>query len=501
MSVTRREILAAAAVGGAALPLIGCERLLSEVARDLGQSLPESIETATGRDIDPAFHLLSRAAYGPWPGDLERVRSIGEPAWIDEQLSPDSIDDRACDIRARRFESVHCDPALGYEFKKPVLREELSRHTLLRAIYSRRQLYEVMVGFWSDHLNIFLEKGDCIYLKSTDDREVIRRHALGRFGNLIRASATSPAMLVYLDGKENRKSAPEDIPNENYARELLELHTLGVDGGYTQRDVSEVARCLTGWTLRTKWSKGTVDFVPSLHDDGSKTVLGHTIAAGGGASDLDRVVEIACAHPSTSVNIATKLVRRFVADEPPPALVSRVASVFASSGGEIAPTVRMLLTSDEFRAARGQKVKRPFEFVVSSLRALGADTHAHASLVEYLNRMGQGLFQLPTPDGYSDEAAAWLGSLLWRWNYAAALASRQIPTVEVPLDQLARALGAIDGNVIDSAKLTAHFIGRDANPAERAAFDSIAADEATPVVERLANTVALILASPGFQRH
>lgn len=501
MSVTRREILAAAAVGGAALPLIGCERLLSEVARDLGQSLPESIETATGREVDPAFHLLSRAAYGPWPGDLERVRAIGESAWIDEQLAPDSIDDRACDIRARRFESVHCDPALSYEFKKPVLREELSRHTLLRAIYSRRQLYEVLVGFWSDHLNIFLEKGDCIYLKSTDDREVIRRHALGRFGNLIHASAKSPAMLVYLDGKENRKSSPDDLPNENYARELLELHTLGVDGGYTQSDVSEVARCLTGWTLRTKWSKGTVEFDPSLHDDGAKTVLGQTIAAGGGESDLARVVEIACAHPSTAVHVATKLVRRFVSDDPPPALVSRVASVFASSGGEIAPTVRMLLTSEEFRAARGQKIKRPFELVVSSLRALGADTHAHSPLVEYLNRLGQGLFQLPTPDGYSDEAAAWLGSLLWRWNYAVALASRQIQSVEVPVDEVARALGAIDGNSIDSGKLTAHFIGRDANSAERAAFDSVALDDSTPVDERLALTVALILASPAFQRH
>jgi uncharacterized protein (DUF1800 family) len=445
--------------------------------------------------------LLSRAAYGPWPGDLERVRSIGELGWIDEQLDPNSIDDRACDLRARRFESVHCDPALGYEFKKPVLREEISRHTILRAIYSRRQLYEVMVGFWSDHLNIFFEKGDCIYLKSTDDREVIRRHALGRFGNLIRASATSPAMLVYLDGKENRKSSPDDIPNENYARELLELHTLGVDGGYTQHDVSEVARCLTGWTLRTKWSKGTVDFDPSRHDDGEKTVLGHTIAAGGGASDLDRVVEIACAHPSTSIHIATKLVRRFVADDPPPILVSRVASVFAQSGGEIVPTVRALLMSDEFRAARGIKVKRPFDFVVSSLRALGADTHAHASLVEYLNRMGQGLFQLPTPDGYADEAAAWMGSLLWRWNYAVALASRQIPTVDAPLDELARALAAIDGTSIDLGRFVAHFIGRAATPAERAAIAPIASDDAIPIDERLAGTVALVLASPAFQRH
>ena len=136
MNITRRRLVTAAALGGAALPLAGCERLLSQVARDLGQSIPESVAAATGRDIDPGFHLLSRAAHGPWPGDLEHVRSIGETAWIDEQLDPTSINDSACDVRARRFESVHCDPALGYEFKKPVLREELSRHTLLRAVYS-----------------------------------------------------------------------------------------------------------------------------------------------------------------------------------------------------------------------------------------------------------------------------------------------------------------------------------------------------------------------------
>src|SRR5205814_3216687 len=143
-------------------------------------------------------------------------------AWIDEQLAPDEIDDTACDLRARRFETIHLDPGACYEFKKPVLREEVLRHTLLRAIYSRRQLYEVMVGFWTDHLNISIDKGDCIYLKATDDREVVRAHALGRFRDLIRASATSPAMLVYLDGKENKKASAADVPNENYARELLE---------------------------------------------------------------------------------------------------------------------------------------------------------------------------------------------------------------------------------------------------------------------------------------
>lgn len=501
MNASRRRWLAAAAAGAAAVPLSGCERLISRAARELGESIPSDLAVAAGHVIDPAFHLLSRAAYGPWPGDLARVRAMGAAAWIDEQLAPATIDDSACDLRAHRFESVYCDPALGYEFKKPVLRDELSRHTLLRAVYSRRQLFEVMVGFWSDHLNIYLEKGDCIYLKSTDDREVVRVHALGRFEDLIRASATSPAMLVYLDGKENRKSGPGDVPNENYARELLELHTLGVDGGYTQQDVAEVARCLTGWVLRTKWAKGTVTFDPARHDDGAKTVLGQTIVAGGGAGDLDAVVRIACAHPSTARHIAGKLCRRFVADDPPAALVADVAGVFTATGGDIAATVRAIFESEAFAAARGAKIKRPFEFVASALRALGADTHAHPALIEYLNRMGQGPFQLPTPDGYADDGSAWTGTLLWRWNFAFAIASGSLPTVEVPIRELLAALGLRDGASVTAATLMPHFIGRAATEEERAAFEAVERDAGASPVDRASAIVAVVLASPAFQRH
>jgi len=262
--------------------------------------IPDRLSAAVGQEIDADFHLLSRAAYGPWPGDLDRLRAMGRDGWIEEQLHPENIDDVLCDLRARRFETIHHHPGTCYEYKKPVLREEIARHTLLRAVYSRRQLFEVMVGFWTDHLNIDMEKGDCIYLKPSDDRLVIRAHALGRFRDLIRASATSPAMLVYLDGRENKKATPDDVPNENYARELLELHTLGVHGGYAQRDVSEIARSLTGWRLRTGWRKGTVYFDPSLHDDGEKLVLGHRSEAGGGPSDLERVIDIVCSHPSTA---------------------------------------------------------------------------------------------------------------------------------------------------------------------------------------------------------
>lgn len=500
MRLYRRAVLKTLALTGAALPLMGCERLISDATRRLGQSIPEALSIADGREIDPAFHLLSRAAYGPWPGDLERVRTTGAESWIQEQLAPERIDDTLCDLRARRFETLWHEPGTCYEYKKPVLREEITRHTLLRALYSQRQLFEVMTGFWTDHLNINLEKGDCIYLKPSDDRLVIRAHALGNFKELIRASATSPAMLVYLDGKENRKAGPNDVPNENYARELLELHTLGVDGGYTQSDVYEVARCLTGWRLRTTWRKGTVYFDPSLHDDSEKHVLGQLIPAGGGATDLDRVVEIVCRHPSTARHIATKLVRRFVSEAVPASLVTRVAAVFTATDGDTKSLLRTILTSDEFKAAKGVKFKRPFQYIVSALRALGADTHAHQPLIEYLLRMGQGPFEYPTPDGYPDKAAPWLGTLLWRWNFAFTLASGHVPSVDVSLDRLVQAVGGSAGNGLRPARLLPYFIGRAGTEAEIQALDDYRASTVITDGNHAAELLGLVLASPAFQR-
>src|SRR5687768_17275641 len=181
MNSSRRALLKLLGLTGATLPFMGCERLISRVTRQMGQGIPASLSIAEASQIDPAFHLLSRAAYGPWPGDVARVRAMGAEAWIDEQLAPASIDDTACDLRARRFETIHHEPGTCYEYKRPVLREELARHTLLRAVYSRRQLFEVMAGFWTDHFNVSIDKGDCVYLKPSDDREVVRAHALGRF--------------------------------------------------------------------------------------------------------------------------------------------------------------------------------------------------------------------------------------------------------------------------------------------------------------------------------
>ncbi len=205
-SISRRDALVAAGGVAVAASTGGCEKLISRFTAEAGQTLPDSISPPSGPTIDPFHHLLNRAAHGQWPGDIEEVRKMGQAAWIDQQLDPESIQDDLCDLRSRRFEELEQPAGECFEYDKPVLRRDMARHTLLRAVYSKRQLFEVMVGFWTDHLNINIEKGNCIYLKPADDREVVRKHALGKFRDLIRASATSPAMLVYLDGNENRRA-------------------------------------------------------------------------------------------------------------------------------------------------------------------------------------------------------------------------------------------------------------------------------------------------------
>lgn len=486
MPLSRRHFISTMALG-----LTACDRVVTQVNREfLGEGVPMKMPPPpAGEEIDPEFHLLSRATFGPWPGDLWRLKKMGREAWLEEQLHPERLSDTACDLRAERFESLYFSAGDAYEFRKPVLRDEITRHTLLRAIYSRRQLFEVMVEFWTDHLNIDLEKGDCIYLKPSDDRDVIRRHALGNFYELIRASATSPAMLVYLDGKSNKvRKGTKDVPNENYARELMELHTLGVHGGYTQQDVLEAARCLSGWTFDRNrfWAlnQGESFFRRDWHDDGEKQVLGKIIPAGGGARDLDRLVEIVCSHPSTAKFIAVKLCKRFVSMEPPAGVVDKVAAEFTRTRGDVKSMLRVLFGSAEFAASRGQLLKRPLKFMVSALRGLLADTQADKGLLEPLQRMGHGLFQYPTPDGYPDEELPWMGTLMWRWNFATALAAGKQNGVRVNLHELRRQLH------FTREGWFAHLVGRRPKPEESAAIQS--ADEA--------QQVGLILASPAFQR-
>ncbi len=476
--------------------------------------LPATLTAPTSPEIDAVSHALNRLTFGARPGDYARVAAMGVEAFVEEQLAPERLDDWICArVIRHEFDSLadpestlfprkgdtsdplqQLFPAMKdkgarvgdlYEFKDKVLLDDLTRATLLRAVLSERQLFEVMVQFWSDHFNIDPSKAEAKWLKAADDRDVIRGHALGNFRTLLRASAVSPAMLWYLDGRVNRKSKPEEKPNENYARELLELHTLGVHGGYTQQDVMEVARCLTGWTVREKkkFFKGRVEFNARQHDDGAKYVLGQEIPAGLGARDLDRVLEILIAHPSTARHLAWKLCRRFIADQPPASAVATTAAAFTATRGDIPATLRALFATAEFRspATRGEKFKRPMHFVVSALRATNATTDAARPLVDFLLRMGHAPFRYSTPDGYPEEASHWQSTLLWRWNFSTALAANRIKGTSIEGEELRARLGG------DEA-LMATLLGRLASPEERAAYHDAGSD------------LAMLIATPAFQR-
>lgn len=490
MNVSRRYLLKA---GGsvALLATAGCDPLGTQLFPFLAQSnRPDGpFQPPAGAQIDPISHALNRLTFGARPGDHERVKKLGPDArsaaaaFIEEQLRPERIDDAYAWRFIRRFETLNQPPGELFEYQEKLLLEELVRSTVLRAVLSERQLEAVMIQFWSDHFNIDPSKGDSQWLKTADDHRVVREHALGRFPEMLRGSALSPAMLWYLDGRENAVRRPGDKPNENYARELLELHTLGVHSGYTQQDVMEVARCLTGWTVRRRKQagRGRVEFKRHLHDNGAKEVLGQSIPAGLGEKDLDRVLEIVSLHPATAQHLAAKLCRRFIADQPPKAAVDSVAREFIASRGEIRETLRALFAREEFWDQRGSKFKRPFHFVVSALRATEAQTDAGKQLVEYLTRMGHAPFHYPTPDGYPGEPAPWLATLLWRWHFAVALNDQRINGTRVRLPDLLKQTGGEEG-------LMAHVLGR--RPT----------DEETRAYHDSGKGPALLLASPAFQR-
>jgi uncharacterized protein (DUF1800 family) len=341
---------------------------------------------------------------------------------------------------------------------------EMQIAKVARAVASERQLEEVMVDFWANHFTVFAGKGPERYFIAAYEREAIRPHALGRFRDLVGAVARSPAMLFYLDNwqssveegrptneargsrlqarRRNARPArpqpsvrvPPNRPrglNENYARELLELHTLGVDGGYTQQDILNVARAFTGWTLEQPRRSGGFIFRPAMHDAGEKTVLGQRLSAGRGIEDGEQVLDILAAHPSTARFIATKLARRFVSDDPPAALVDRAAETFRRTDGDIREVVRTIVTSQEFfaSAAYRAKVKSPFELVVSALRAMNATPDMTPRSAQVVARLGQPLFLHQAPNGWPERGDAWIntGAILNRINFGLAMAGGALP--------------------------------------------------------------------------
>ena len=449
-------------------------------ALPLGAAVPKAPD-------DPATitHVLNRLTFGPRAGDVDRVRQVGLAAWIDQQLHPGRIDDCAAEARLPRLQDPpdSSDPREVRRFARRQI-DTLASDKILRAVYSDRQLQEVLVDFWFNHFNVYAGKGRTARYLPDYDRDVIRPHVLGRFRDLLEATAKSPAMLFYLDNwlnvDPNRDSgsgirdsgiqaqrrrfgripSPEPrVPaaattakrarglNENYGRELLELHTLGVDGGYTQKDVVEVARAFTGWTIDRD---GRFRFGAALHDNGTKVVLGHTITAGG-IDDGEKVLDLVASRPSTARHIAFELAQRLVADEPPPALVNRAAARFRETDGDLREVVRTIVTSAEFLApaTRGARFKTPFELVVSAVRTTGADVADGRTLVEVLRQLGEPLYMCQPPTGYPDTSDAWVsaGGLVSRMNFATRLASGNMPGVTLPpdapaSDQLALRLGS-----------------------------------------------------------
>lgn len=498
MPLSRRDFLHLGGLTAVAAGSTAC----SAVSRHISQSeLPDVLTLpATASATDPVRRLLNRAGYGPRPGDYQRASQMGLAAYLEEQLHPEAIADRAADLLVRRLTLYHMDASQLIEQEPKDALIELVGATFMRALTSKRQLYEAMVEFWSDHFNIYVHKSQQMpLLKLLDDRDVIRPYALGKFRELLRASAHSPAMLVYLDNIDNEATHP----NENYARELLELHTLGVDGGYTQQDVQEVARALTGWSVRRRGlHKGEFSFDATHHDNGRKQILGHTLPAGSGQADVDQVLQILATHPATARFIATKLVRHFVADEPPTALVEQVAQTYLTSDGSIKSMLRTIFLREEFAAAP-PKLKRPFTFLVSALRALDTNMAPPRSqdLGHWLQQLGQIPFHWPPPDGYPDVATAWAANLLPRWNAALALLHDQLPGANVPLEQLLQASQTtttqqalqLFAGLVNGRSLT----GEEATLYERYINSSNLND--TGAYQRLRDSIALLLAGPDFQ--
>lgn len=485
--------------------------------------------------------LLSRAAFGARPGELEHARDIGARAWIEEQLDYESIDDSAVeDELISKLPALSMRPRqiLAYGNNENEAPQQLALSTTYRFIYSKRLIYQAMVEFWSDHFNIALPTNQARYLKIIDDNEVIRKHALGNFKELLTASAQSPAMLNYLDNDENRKRAP----NENYAREIMELHTLGAsneDGDpYSETDVFEVAKCFTGWAWdrsQTSPTRGEFLYRDADHDNSSKTVLGETIPPGGKMNDALEVINRLCDHPATGRFLATKLIRRFVTDDPltqTPELVDRVAERFASTGGDIKEMLYTIFTSTEFGSSFGSyggRLSRPIDLFVRALRVSGlppssfdltysrtARNSLYYKLDRMLQAMGHRLFYWSTPDGYPDVKEAWSASavMLSRWNFGLALCGAGDPRGRILGAQLvngftpqmaadARNDFSTAGEAIDY--WVERLMHREMNPADRDLVIDFLTDGGsadTPyasVSSRIGSTIALILDSPYFQ--
>jgi len=436
-------------------------------------------------DREMAEHVLSRLSFGPRPGDIEAVLAEGWEYWARKQLRPDTLDDGTAESRvASDYPSLSMSMAQIFAAYRPPykndpptraeeiernrlhkqVRRELRESVIHRAVHSNAQFREVIAEFWRNHFNVGQQKDDVGYLANHYEMQVIRAHAFGNFEDMLLASARHPAMLIYLDNivsqkplnkfdqrlierYEGRERKPRSVRalerysglNENYARELMELHTLGVDNGYTQHDVTELARVLTGWTAR--WhDNGEYGFYfrADVHDTDAKRLLGASLRRGGGEDEGVAVIRGLARDKRTAQFVSWKLCKYLVNDQPDPALVSHVAGVFRKTGGDLPKVYEAIIFSPQFQARDNYRVKfkTPFEFVVSALRATDAQVKDYGPTLRAVQMMGQPVYQMEDPTGYDDQAERWLdpGVLVSRWRFALDLGRNRLPGVKVPQD-------------------------------------------------------------------
>jgi uncharacterized protein (DUF1800 family) len=488
MPIERREFLRLAGLVAAGVGAASCSPLYNELSQ-----LPAPVGTWSNVPLT-VFNALRRMTYGPTTEELQEAVSIGVQGWIEQQLAPRDLDDIGAELRVRKFEAIREDADFLSSWKRQGVVQQLKQSSIVRKVYSRRQVFEMMVEFWTDHFNISVEKGDCWFLKVVDDREVIRQNALGNFRDLLHASAHSPAMLVYLDNQANISQAP----NENYAREVMELHTLGVDGGYSQEDVMELARCLTGWTVKERFWRGEYTFNEDIHDSGHKRVLNLSISPAG-EQEAEIVLDEISLHPATAFRLAYKLYVRFLGDDPDLSLVRSAADAFLSSKGEIRSLLKVILMDGMNTHDLMPKFKRPIDFVVSAMRMLSADTDGDGSVQGYLSEMGQAPFEWPTPDGPPDAFGFWSTNLMPRWRFALQLAANEVEGSSIDLYQIIAASGVDtpEDLLVEFGRL---LLGEPMSPALREQLlrdfaDARATDETT-MAQIL---VAGLVASPAFQ--